>query len=93
VTQKTADRHPRSGRRATDERGQGVLLLEQLVQIVDPQDLRLVAVDQDIGRARITPIMQQHAIPSRRDLAGERQEFVMRAPSARRERNPGPGCR
>ena len=76
-----AHRGARAGRRAADEGRHGVKLLEQLVQVVEPEDfLGDVAFDQDVGAAGVAAVVQHDAIAGVGELG---------APAARTRRGRG----
>ena len=84
-----AHRGARAGRRAADEGRDGVELLEQLVQVVEPEDfLGDVAFDQHVGAAGVAAVMQHHAVAGIGELGGQRHELVVAAAPAGDQRRP-----
>ncbi len=64
-------------------------LLEQFVQVVEPEDfLGDVAFDQDVGAAGVAAVVQHDAIAGVGELGGERHELVVAAASAGDQRDP-----
>ena len=78
-----------AGRRAADERGQRAELLQQLMQVVEPERfLGDVALDQHVGAAGVAAVVQHDAIAGVGELGGERHELVVAAPAAGDQRHP-----
>ncbi len=83
---------PATGGAAADDGGKGAQLSEQLVNVVGPDLIfRIGTIDNDIGRAAIAPVMQQHAIAAGRDRLRQLDQFAVGAAASRRQRDPGPG--
>ena len=69
--------------------GMRVELLEQFVQVVEPEDLfGDVAFDQHVGAAGVAAVVQHDAIAGVGELGGERHELVVAAASAGDQRRP-----
>ena len=84
-----AHRGARASRRAADEGRDGVELLEQLVQVVEPEDfLGDVAFDQHVGAAGVAAVMQHDAVAGIGELGGQRHELVVAAAPAGDQRRP-----
>ena len=78
-----AHRGARTSRGTTDKGGDRVELLEQFVQIVEPENFSATSrsLDQDIGAAGVAAIVQHDAIASIGELCCQRHELVMAAPA------------
>jgi hypothetical protein len=88
---RTACGCPRAGRRTAEEGGQGVLLQQQRLHIAGPDRLlAVVAFDQDVGSAGVAAVVQHHPIAVPGEFLGERNEFIVAAPAARRHDDPRP---